>query len=305
MARIIEKEVLSSDKTHYLKGKIYFPTGSAKGFFHVVHGMCEYIGRFDRLMQEMAELGYIAFGYDHLGHGDAAKEKNLLGFIAHEDGWKHLVDDVFIFGNEVRKMVGEPLPFYLMGHSMGSFVVRLTAAKYDHYDKLIVMGTGGPNPAAGAGITLCSLLKTFKGEKGYSNLIQKMAFGAYNKGFEDENDMLSWLSIDKANRDSYRRDPLCNYRFTNSAMQDLVRLNKFSNDKSWFGSINKKKPILLIAGAEDPVGDHGKGVKAVYDKLKASGANVKLKLYEGYRHEILNDACHDEVVADIARFIEE
>ena len=111
--------------------------------------MCEYIGRFDRLMREMAELGYIAFGYDHLGHGDAAKEKNLLGFIAHEDGWKHLVDDVFIFGNEVRKMVGEPLPFYLMGHSMGSFVVRLTAAKYDHYDKLIVMGTGGPNPAAG------------------------------------------------------------------------------------------------------------------------------------------------------------
>ena len=163
MARIIEKEVLSSDKTHYLKGKIYFPTGSAKGFFHVVHGMCEYIGRFDRLMQEMAELGYIAFGYDHLGHGDAAKENNLLGFIAHEDGWKHLVDDVFIFGNEVRKMVGEPLPFYLMGHSMGPFVVRLTAAKYDHYDKLIVMGTGGPNPAAGAGITLCSLLKTFKG----------------------------------------------------------------------------------------------------------------------------------------------
>ena len=226
-----------------------------------------------------------------------------MGFIAHENGWQKLIDDVYLFGEEVRKEYGESLPFTLMGHSMGSFIVRLTAAKYDHYDKLIVMGTGGPNPAAGAGIAVCGMLKIFKGERGYSNLVQNMAFGTYNKGFEQENDPYAWLSVNKENRDKYRVDPFCTYQFTLSAMQDLVKLNKYSNDSEWFEKMNKQKPILLTAGGEDPVGEHGTGVKKVYELLKEAGANVQLKLYEGYRHEILNDYCRDTVIADIKAFI--
>ena len=141
MVKVIDKEVLSSDKVHYLKGRIYIPEGSPKGLLHVVHGMTEYIGRYDGFMREMAEFGYITFGYDHLGHGMTAVDESELGFIAHKGGWNLLVDDVFLFGNEIRKaMSGEKLPFILMGHSMGSFIVRLTAARYQHHDKLIVMG---------------------------------------------------------------------------------------------------------------------------------------------------------------------
>ena len=304
MIKIIDKDVLSSDKTHMLKGRLYLPEGKAKGFFHVVHGMTEHIARFDPLMRQMAEAGYITFGYDHLGHGRTALDKSELGFIAHEDGWERLVDDVFIFGNSVRKSMPENLPFILMGHSMGSFIVRLAAVKYNHYDKLIVMGTGGPNPAAGAGILVAGMLKKLKGERGYSKLIYKIAFGTYNKRFADEHDNLSWLSVDQDNRDRYRADPFCAYRFTNSAMQDLIRLNKGCNEKIWFRSVDREKPILLVAGKEDPVGDYGKGVAKVFEMLKAQGANVQMKLYEGYRHEILNDACKDEVVADIKSFIE-
>ncbi len=303
MIKVIDKEVLSSDKQHMLKGKIYLPEGSARGLMHVVHGMCEYIGRYDAFMREMAEYGYITFGYDHLGHGATAKESEL-GFIAHENGWEKLVDDVFLFGNEIRKnMNGEKLPFILMGHSMGSFIVRLTAAKYNHYDKLIVMGTGGPNPAAGVGLAVAKLLRSIKGERAYSDMLQKLAFGAYNKGFEQENDPYAWLSVNRENRDIYRKDKLCTYRFTISAMCDLVKLNKDSNDKSWFEKMDKQKPILLTAGAEDPVGEHGKGVEKVYGTLKAAGANVELKLYEGYRHEILKDFCREQVIADIKDFI--
>ena len=304
MIKVIDKEVLSSDKKHYLKGKIYIPEGSPKGLFHVVHGMTEYIGRFDGFMREMAEDGYIVFGYDHLGHGHTVDSDSELGFIAHENGWQNLVDDVFIFGNEMRKTIeSENLPFILMGHSMGSFIVRLAAAKYNHYNKLIVMGTGGPNPAAGAGILLGSILKKTKGERGYSDLLQNAAFGTYNKRFESENDKYAWLSVNKENRDKYRVDPLCTYRFTNSAMQDLVKLNKYCNDKKWFKDIDKKKTILLVSGSEDPVGDYGKGVQKVYDSLKAAGANVQIKLYEGYRHEILNDYCRDQVIEDIKNFV--
>ena len=304
MIKVIDKEVLSSVKKHMLKGKVYLPDGSAKGFFHVVHGMTEYIGRYDPIMRTMAENGYITFGYDHLGHGATATDEGDLGYFAHEDGWKRLVEDVFLFGNEMRKaMSGESLPFILMGHSMGSFIVRLTAAKYNHYDKLIVMGTGGPNPAAGAGIAVCGLLKAIKGERSYSKFIYSMAFGSYNKGFEQENDQYAWLSVDRGNRDRYRVDPLCTFPFTVSAMQDLVRLNKYSNDKAWFSRIDKNKPILLISGSEDPVGEHSKGVKKVYANLKADGANVQLRLFDGYRHEILNDHCYDAVAADIVKFV--
>ncbi|MBQ3285309.1 MAG: alpha/beta hydrolase [Ruminococcus sp.] len=305
MVKVIDKEVLSSDKVHYLKGRIYIPEGSPKGLLHVVHGMTEYIGRYDGFMREMAEFGYITFGYDHLGHGMTAVDESELGFIAHKGGWNLLVDDVFLFGNEIRKaMSGEKLPFILMGHSMGSFIVRLTAARYQHHDKLIVMGTGGPNPAAGAGIAACGLLKAVKGERSYSKLIYSMAFGSYNKGFEHENDQYAWLSVSKENRDNYRRDPLCTFQFTVSAMQDLVRLNKYSNDKSWFYSMDRKKPIMLVSGGDDPVGENGSGVKKVYEHLKAAGVNVKMKLYDGYRHELLQDYCREEVIRDIKDFVE-
>lgn len=305
MVKVIDKEVLSSDKEHQLKGKIYLPEGGAKGLLHVVHGMTEYIGRYDAFMREMAESGYITFGYDHLGHGYTARDDSELGFIAHKDGWQRLIDDVFIFGNEVRKMTsGGDLPFILMGHSMGSFIVRLCAAKYNHYDKLIIMGTGGPNPAAGAGVAVCGLLKALKGERAYSKLVYSMAFGAYNKGFEEENDSYAWLSVNRENRDKYRVDRLCTYQFTISAMQDLVRLNKASNEKTWFEAMDKQKPILLTAGGEDPVGEHGAGVRKVYETLKASGANVQLKLYDGYRHEILNDGCSEQVIRDLKAFIQ-
>lgn len=304
MIKVIEKEVLSSDKIHQLKGKIYIPEGTARGLFHVVHGMTEYIGRYDSFMRAMAQDGYIVFGYDHLGHGNTAKDDSELGFIAHENGWEKLVDDVFLFGNEIRKAMGGDLPFILMGHSMGSFIVRLTAAKYNHYDKLIVMGTGGPNPAAGAGIAIAGILKKIKSERSISPFISKMAFGTYNKRFEQENDQNAWLSTLRDNRDKYRNDKFCTFQFTVSAMQDLVRLNKGCNEKKWFDSINKEKPILLVSGSEDPVGDYGAGIKTVYDGLKAMSANVQMKLYEGCRHEILNDTCRDEVIADIKRFVQ-
>ena len=303
MIKVIDKDILSSDKVHQLKGKLYLPEGQAKGFFHVVHGMTEHIARYDGFMREMAEEGYITFGYDHLGHGYTAVDDSELGFIAHENGWERLIDDVFVYGNTIRKAMDEDLPFILMGHSMGSFIVRLCGAKYNHYDKLIVMGTGGPNPAAGAGLTFAKVSKRVKGEHAVSQTLYKLAFGTYNSHFENENDPYAWLSTLKETRDKYRVDRFCTFMFTTSAMQDLVRVNRDSNRKKWFQSIDKTKPILLVSGSEDPVGDYGKGVTKVYEMLKAENVNVQMKLYQGCRHEILNDTSRDEVIADIKRFI--
>ena len=301
--QVLEKTVLSSDKIHTLHGKVYLPEGKPKGLFHVVHGMVEYIGRYDTFMREIAEDGWIVFGYDNLGHGNTAINKDELGFIAHKDGWKILADDVAVFKNAISEEYGKDLPYILMGHSMGSFIVRLTAVRHDIQDKLIIMGTGGPNPASGAGMAMINIIKSIYGEKHISPLIEKLAFGSYNSHFTGENDPVSWLTKNTEIRNSYKNDPFCSYKFKVSAMGDLIKLNTTVNKKSWAENMNKNKPVLLVSGSDDPVGDYGKGVQKVYEMLKNNNVPTQIHIYENCRHEILNDNCHNEVVNDIKNFI--
>lgn len=299
---VYEKRVLSSNGVNELVGKVYRPLGQIRGYFHVVHGMTEYIGRYDSFMRTMAENGYIAFGYDHLGHGNTARNDSELGFIAERNGDDLLARDVKVFADAMVAECGAH-PYYLMGHSMGSFVVRIATQKYITPDKLIVMGTSGPNPIAGAGLLVCKLIRAIKGPRHISSLIDDLAFGSYNDHFKDENDSKAWLTKDLEIRRKYIGDKYCTFKFTVSAMHDLISLNKDCNTDAWFKSVAKKMPILLTSGEDDPVGDYGKGIRICEEKLKANGGNVVTKLYANNRHEILNDSCRDEAINDILEFI--
>lgn len=302
MIEIKEKRVLSSDGIHTLSGRVYIPETQPKALLHVVHGMTEYIGRYDSFMREMAARGYLVFGYDHLGHGETAGEGEL-GFFASRGGYDLLALDVKIFSDEM-KAAYPTLPYYLMGHSMGSFVVRLATEWYVRPDKLVVMGTGGPNGAAGIGLAFLKTIRAFRGEKHISKTAEKLAFGSYNKRYKSEHDQNSWLTKDETMRNRFRLDPKCNFKFTVSAMIDLVTLNKLTNRTAWFKNM-PFIPILLVSGEGDPVGDYGKGVKKVYKKLVAYGKNAELILYPTGRHEILNDDTKGKVTADIAAFLAE
>ena len=307
MAIEIKKiKVRSSDGIHDLAGVLYIPEKDIKGIYQIVHGMTEHIGRYDRIMRDLALEGYLCIGYDQLGHGYTARDKNELGYIAKKKGWDLLLKDVKVFSDAVRAEYGESLPYYLMGHSMGSFVVRLSAEKYVKPDKLIIMGTGGPNPAAGAGLAVISTVKFFKGDRHISKLIDKLAFGSYNSKFTDGDKVKgSWLTTDMEIRKKYWADDFCKFKFTVSAMGDLIRLMKYSNRGAWFKKISSDLPMLIVSGDEDPVGNYGKGILFVAEKLKKNGKNVKYILYKGARHEILNDFTYDDVKNDIIKFIEE
>lgn len=300
---VLEKKVLSSNNKNMLAGMVYLPKGEIKGYFHVVHGMTDHVMRYDPLMRKMAENGYITFGYDHLGHGYTANDDSELGFIAEQDGDDLLSRDVMVFSDAVRSEYGEH-PYFLMGHSMGSFVVRMAVKKYITPTKLIIMGTSGPNPILGVGKFLCSLIKTLRGPRHISPLIENIAFGSYNSHFEDENDPRSWLTNDVSMRRKYDADKFCTFKFTISAMGDLIAMNKDCNTDEWFKDVAKKMPILLISGEDDPVGDYGKGIRICEKKLKENGADVTTRIYSGYRHEILNDSSFDMTFKDILEFIE-
>ena len=303
-----ELKVLSCDGVHKLAGVVFLPAKAPVGFFQVVHGMTEYIGRYEKFMIDMAARGWICFGHDHLGHGHSVSDASELGFIAHENGADLLQRDVKKVAETIIRHYttnGQKLPYVLMGHSMGSFIVRLAVEnKYVHPDRLIVMGTGGPNPVAGIGLLLIKMIKGLRGEKHISKLLDNVAFGNYNDawGGGTDFDTKPWLTSDVGVRMRYYEDPLCMFKFTASAMGDLVTLTKESNRKQWFTNMPKDIPVLLVSGQDDPVGDFSEGVQKVYEKLLKAGIKCEMKIYEDARHEILNDVSYNEVVKDILAF---
>ena len=304
-----EIRVASCDGKHKLYGVVIRPDSTEiKGYFQVVHGMTEHIARYERFMTDMAQEGWLCFGHDHLGHGNTANDDSELGFIAPSDGWRLLVEDVRSFFDSVfdrySAVVGVEKPYVLMGHSMGSFIARMAATECVCPYKLIIMGTGGANPAAGAGLALIGIIKTIKGQRHVSPLVEKLAFGSYNKRFGggSAEDPCPWLTRDTEHRKKYYADKYCTFKFTVSAMGDLINVMRRSNLPDWYGSLSTALPILLVSGAEDPVGNYGKGVTEVHRKLEQQGVPAKLILYPEARHEILNDSTYDTVKSDILEF---
>lgn len=300
---VTEFNVPSTDGIHTLSGVMYVPNGEIKGLFHLVHGMTEYIGRYDHVLSFLARNGYVAFGYDHLGHGKTVANKQELGFIADKKGYKLLVDDVVVFEDEIIKLYPDK-KLILMGHSMGSFIARIAASRVkDRFSGLIVCGTGGPQPLTPLGLAICKIMGVVFGKHHISPLVEALTFGAYNKRFEGKS-KYDWLTKDRELIENYEKDELCNYHFTVCALYDLVKLNSLSNKKTAY-RVPEKLPILVISGEMDPVGNYGKGVKTVYERYKKAGVtDVKLKLYPDCRHEIHNDSCKEQMFKDLLDFSE-
>ena len=303
MSIVTTLRIPSSDGVHTLSGVAVVPEGKIRAILHIVHGMTEHIARYTSTMQALAKEGILAVGYDNLGHGYTAREGEH-GFIASKNGYALLAEDVALFAHAVKARYGEEIPYILMGHSMGSFIVRYAAEKTFRPDKLILMGTGGKNPFAGLALVLIAVIKALFGEKHVSPLINRLAFGSYNNRFRGEgNEKKLWLSTDPAVRKKYAEDPLSGFDFTVSAMGDLIRLLKDTNRAAWYKNLDTRLPILLVSGEEDPVGAFGKGVREVYTKLIRTGHLASLKIYPRARHEILNDFTREDVLRDLLAFI--
>lgn len=301
---ITEKEVLSSDGVHTLYGKVYTPAGEVRALFQIVHGMTEHIGRYHGLMAFLAENGFAVFAHDHMGHGKTGTEAGELGFIAEKNGHEVLIEDTRAFAEAVKAdFPGKK--HVVMGHSMGSFIARHYAVRYGtELSGLVIMGTGGPNPAAKTGLRVIEILQKNHGAHHVSKLVYKLAFGSYNARTKNET-IYDWLSVNKENVQNYLADELCGFPFTVSAMHDLITLTAECNTKKWAQSMPKPLPIYLVSGTEDPVGAYGEGVKKVCRMLHLAGvSDVKIKLYRGARHEILNEACFGTVCEDILAFTE-
>ncbi len=294
---------LSSDGKTQVAAFFYTPNCSARAVLQLSHGMCEYICRYEPMIDALAKKGFAVCGNDHLGHGDTSPDQ--LGFMAEQNGFRFVLDDLHTM-NRLGHEKYPGLPYFFMGHSMGSFFGRWYAQEHpETMDGLIISGTGGPNILMYGGKAMAASYAKIKGPRHVSQFLVNISMGSYCKKIDDTTVGNAWLSRDPSVWEAYSADPKCNFSFSVSAYRDLLTAYLHVNKADWARSIPKDMPVYIYSGEMDPVGAYGKGVKAVHSMLQKAGVrDLSIKLYPDARHEMHNETNKDEVFRDLISWME-
>lgn len=280
------------------------PDGEIKGIVQISHGMAEHKERYIPFMEFLAKNGYVTVIHDHRGHGKSVKSKADLGYF-YEENAEYVVEDL----HQITTFIKNKYPnqkVILLGHSMGSMIVRKYIKKYDKdIDKLIVCGSPSKNPLVDLALLLVRILRAFKGEHYRSNLMQKLAFGKYGKKFQQSKSENVWICSDNKVVNNYDDDELCGFTFTLNGFSNLFHVMKDIYSKKDWALSHKNLPILFIAGADDQVIINEKKWLESQEFLKNLGyENIEKILYPNMRHEILNEINKDVVWKDVYEWIE-
>lgn len=278
---------------------------TAKGIVQIAHGMAEHAERYDRFARFLCKEGFIVYANDHRGHGKSAGSIDGLGYLADEDGFDLLVQDMKTLSS-IIKNDNPYLPLFLFGHSMGSFAAqRYLMLEGIDLKGLILSGSNGKQGIMlkmGAYFAKREIKK--HGRRFISERLDRLIFSSYNKNFQPSRTSFDWLSRDDREVDKYIKDPYCGTIFTAGFFYDFLGGLIEIEDKRNLPLIARDIPIYILSGDMDPVGKFGKGVMNLYKAYKDLGVeDVKYKLYPGGRHEILNETNREEVMDDILEWL--
>ena len=295
--------VNGKNKIHAIE---WLPEGPVRACVQLVHGVSEYIDRYDNYAKFLTAHGIAVVGNDHLGHGKSVDSNDELGWFGEKNGWNLVLEDLKKL--HMQQKANHPdVPFFLFGHSMGSFLARNYSINYPHdFDGVILSGTTWqPGYMCLAGLFLAKLEIRLHGTKYKSELLRKIAFGSYLNHIPDAKTESDWLSRDDDVVNAYCEDSLCGYTSTAAMMRDMMKGLNFVRKKKNIKKMSPRTPVFILSGAEDPVGAWSKGIKKIEKVFRSCGiAHLDVKLYDGARHEILNEINREEVYADILAWIE-
>lgn len=312
------------DKLHVI---VWIPQGEIKAILQISHGMIEDMERYDNFARFMANRGILVCGNDHLGHGRTARNKAEMGYMYAYDASKTMAADVHRVTRCVKRAF-PGIPFFLMGHSMGSFIARRYMCEYANDEKypaviqenasvdgFICMGTGShPKIILKVGQIAAGMEGMIHGEKYKSKLLQVLAFGTYLLGIprtsivngeKRKRTVKDWLSRDYVQVDKYLANPMYDYTFSVKGYKTLFKTLEFIQDEDNIERIPKSMPVLFVSGKCDPVGHYGLDVKRLYRKYRKEITNdVKCILYKGARHEVVNEVEFIQTYYDIYNWID-
>ena len=298
---MIKKTFISDfDKTEitYYSWEVKKP----KATFQIVHGSIEHALRYKNFAEYLNTQGFSVVAMDIRGHGETGKNQGHLGHFIDHKGHLAVFSDVHQLNEIVKKKdYGEKL--VLLGHSMGSFIVRAYVTKYDDVDILIAIGSNHKPRALTHLAKFIARLKAIKNPKGEALFLHNLSYKAFDKKFKLEGD-LAWLSLAKDNREAYKKDPLTKFKMSNKAFHEFARWMLIMTDRHQVKNINKKIRILLLNGTNDPVGTFGKEIVKANKFYTRNGLFSEQIEYEDMRHEILNDETKELVYKDIVSFVE-
>lgn len=287
---------------------IWEPQQQPVAIVQIVHGMIEFIERYDAFARYLTERGILVVGHDHLGHGQSVNDASEYGMLEQGSGMQEIIADVYQISQRFK---GEypKIPYIIFGHSMGSFILRAYLMRYSaEISGAILCGTGEQSPILTSfGWVFASIIEAFKGKHYRSVLLETLSSGKFNKKFETNEHQTGaeWLTRDEAEVEKYIHDYRTQFIFTVSAYKELFKLLIKVNSQSAFQAVRQDLAIFVVAGEDDPLGDFGKGVRLVGEKFEKTGHhNIELKLYPEYRHEILNEIGKEIVYADIFSWIQ-
>ena len=277
-----------------------------KAVIQIVHGMAEYIDRYDDLAGYFVSRGFVVCAEDHIGHGGSVASEEDYGHMPAHGGKQILLGDV----NTLRRIVSEcfpDVPYVMYGHSMGSFIVRDYVPRAgEGLAAVVLTGTGNvPEMLSNLGRTLARMFAAVRGERFRSKMIDDLGAGGYNNKIVSPRTELDWLSTDPAVVDAYIADPKCGFMFTVGGYATLLEMTGDVVTTDCAEHVRKDLPHLYASGDQDPVGEMGAGVRAAVQLLRDAGVEtVDMKLYPGMRHEIHNEIGREQVYADLADWIE-
>ena len=296
----------SADGLHTVQARAWLPEGSPKAVVQIVHGVAEHVGRYEEAARFLAGHGFAVCGNDHLGHGRTARPGEY-GFFASKGGWELAVRDV----RRLRELAGERwpgLPFFILGHSMGSFLTRTYLIRWPGtVDGAVLSGTGQePAPVVAFGRAAAGLLCALRGPRYVSPLIYRLSLGAYNRKFRPNRTTGDWLSRDEAMVDEAMADPLCSFQPTVSMFRDMMDGLRFIGRASNARRMDPDTPVYFFSGDHDPVGSMGKGVRKVEALFRRAGCrDVTVRLYPGGRHEMIHELNRQQVLDELLVWLEE
>lgn len=293
----------SKDNITDIHATLWIPTTEIKAIIQLSHGMLEHRDRYEDLALHLNQQGFLVCANDHLGHGDSVIDKDHLGYFAAKDAANILVDDTYSLTKIVKEEYPN-IPYFVIGHSFGSFVMRNYLPKYSNeIDGVILTGTANHGKLKMIfAKTVAGIISFYKGGQFYkSKYLEKATTGRFNKYFKS-NIKFCWLTKDYAYLEDYGKDPKCRFKFTINAYQTMFTLIKNANNN--YKNVRKDLPILLLSGKDDPVSNFGKAITDLNDFYKKQKfTNVKYKIYNGLRHLLFNETEKVIVINDLVQFI--